>query len=347
MRTLSFEEKYAAIGTRESQYEGLFITAVKTTGIFCRPSCRARKPKAENVVFYDNVQEAIQNGYRACKICKPMEAADSTPEYIQKLLQELQDDPFLKMKDQDLRDRKIEPSKIRRWFKKHYQMTFQAYQRMLRINLAYTLIQKGNSVTGTAFELGYESLSGFSEGYKNIFGDSARKSGNKQVIHIRRFTTSLGPMFAGATQKGICLLEFTDRKMLETEFKDLQKRLGAVLLPGQNPWLDQVQTEIKEYLAKKRKQFQVSLDSPGTEFQQALWTLLQKIPYGETATYKDLATQLGKPQAVRALGAANGANRIAIIIPCHRVIATNGELRGYGGGLARKKFLLQLEKENR
>lgn len=349
--TLSFQEKYDVIGKKGSHYEGQFITAVTSTGIFCRPSCRARKPKAENVVFYDNTQQAIQNGFRPCKVCKPMEKEGETPTYIQAIIKELQDDPYLKIKDQDLRDRGIDPNKIRRWFHKHHNLTFHAYQRMLRINKAYNQIKGGNSITNTAFGLGYESLSGFNHGYKNIFGESASQSkknpsGKKTVINIIRFTTVLGPMFACATQQGLCLLEFTDRRMLETEFKDLCKRLNAVILPGENKILDQVQEEITEYFSGKRKKFTVPLHTPGTEFQQSVWSVLQTVPYGETWTYKQMAEKIGRPDAVRAVGSANGANRISIIVACHRIIASNGDLTGYGGGLGRKKWLLEMENKN-
>lgn len=342
---LSFEQKYQAIVNKDSLYEGIFITAVKTTGIFCRPSCTARKPKMENVVFYDNVHEAILNGYRPCKVCKPMEAAEKAPNYIQNILKELQEDPFLKIKDYDLTIRGIEPNTIRRWFKKHYNMTFQAYQRMLRINTAYHKISKGAAVTSTAFDTGYESLSGFNSSYQSIFGKSPTEAINKNVINITRFTTPLGPMFGCATIQGICLLEFTNRKMLETEFQDLSKRLNAVILPGTNKHLDQLEKEVAEYFESKRTKFNVALHTPGTGFQNKVWKILQDIPYGQTWSYEQQAIMLSNKKAVRAVASANGNNRIAIIIPCHRVIGKNGNLTGYAGGLERKKWLLDFEKK--
>ena len=342
---MTFEEKYAAIGKQGSAFEGLFITAVTSTGIFCRPSCRARKPKPENIIFYDNTEEAIQNGFRPCKVCKPMEKEGETPAYIQSVIKELQEDPYLRLKDQDLRERGIEPQKIRRWFQKNHNLTFHAYQRMLRINKAYNQIKGGNSVTQAAFGIGYDSLSGFNEGYKSIFGKSASQAAEQVVINITRFTTRLGPMFACATQKGICLLEFTNRRMLETEFIDLRRRLKAVILPGENPFLEQVQQEIGEYMDGQRRDFTVPLHAPGTEFQQLVWQELQEIPFGETRSYGQMAERIGRPKAVRAMGTANGANRIAIIIPCHRVIGADGSLTGYGGGLGRKKWLLEMERK--
>ncbi len=340
---LSFEEKYNAI-KRDSMHDGVFVTGVNTTGVFCKPSCRARKPKAENVIFYDTPEEAIKNGFRPCKICKPMDLDGEAPDYVKNIISELQDNPYLKIKDYDLRQRNIEPNKIRRWFKSNHNMTFQAYQRMLRINKAYNRIKGGNSVTETAFGVGYDSLSGFNDSWKSIFGKAPKDSKDKIIINIVRFSTKIGPMFACATEKGICLLEFTDRRMLETEFKDLRKRLDAVILPGENKYLDLVQTQVGEYMDGRRKYFDIPLIAPGTEFQKSVWKILQEIPYGETWSYKDQAIKMGRPRAVRAVATANGYNRIAFIIPCHRVIGSDGSLTGYGGGLGRKKWLLELEK---
>ncbi|MBV1913961.1 MAG: methylated-DNA--[protein]-cysteine S-methyltransferase [Pseudomonadales bacterium] len=341
--TLSFDQKYNAIGHQDTQYEGIFITGVTSTGIFCRPSCRARKPLAKNVVFFDTPQQALQYGLRPCKVCKPMEQMDETPEYVTALIRELHENPYLRIKDYDLRQRGVEPSHIRRWFKKHHNMTFHTYQRLLRVNAAFNSIKKGGSVTDAAFDSGYNSMSGFAEGYRSIFGSSATATEEKNVINIVRFTSPIGPMFACATDKGVCLLEFTDRRMLETEFKDLRKRLKAVILPGEHPHLTHLQSELAEYFAGKRQTFTVPLHTPGTDFQQTVWDILQKIPYGETRSYKQQAVAINNPKAVRAVASANGKNRVGILIPCHRVIGSDGSLVGYGGGLHRKKWLLDLE----
>ena len=346
MKELTFQEKYNAIGRKDALYEGVFITAVKTTGIFCRPTCRARKPKIENVLFYDTVQEALQNGYRACKICKPIEHLGETPEYIKCLIKELHNNSYIRIKDYDLVQRGIDPSKIRRWFKKNHNITFHAYQRMVRINAAFNSIKQGEAVTTSAYKSGYESLSGFNESYRSIFGEPPTDSNKKTVLNIVRFTTPIGPMYACASEKGVCLLEFTDRKMLETEFKDLCKRLNAAILPGRNRHLDQVQLELKEYFSGKRKTFSVHLDTPGTEFQISVWQVLHDIPYGETRSYKQQAIALGNPKAVRAVASANGHNRVSILIPCHRVIGADGSMAGYGGGIHRKEWLLKFEQSH-
>ena len=343
---LSFQDKYDAIGKQSKLFEGVFITAVKSTGIFCRPSCRARKPKPENVVFFDTVREALQHGFRPCKICKPMENMDETPSYIKSIIAGLNESPYLRIRDADLRKKGIDPSQIRRWFKKYHNMTFHAYQRMLRINSAYNEIKKGETITNSAFANGYRSLSGFNDSYRSIFGGPVSESKGRTIINIVRFTTPLGPMFACATEEGVCLLEFTDRKMLETEFKDLRRKLCAVILPGENDHLVRVQSELSEYFEGKRRQFTVALHTPGTSFQQSVWRVLQEIPYGETRSYSQQAIAIGNPKGVRAVASANGQNRISIIIPCHRVIGSGGHLTGYGGGLFRKKWLLDFESRN-
>ena len=337
---------YKALVDKDVSYEGTFIAAVKTTGIFCRPTCTARKPKKENVEFYSTTKEAILKGYRPCKVCNPLEKLGETPNYIKNILKELNDNPSLRFKDWDLTQQGVEPSKIRRWFLKNHGITFQAYQRMYRINSAFKKIQNGEPVTSVAFDSGYESLSGFTDSFKSIFGVSPSNSKDKQIINITRLETPLGTMFACAAEQGICLLEFTDRKMLETELKSLAKQLNANIIQGANKHFDLLRRQLDEYFEGKRKEFTIQLFTPGTEFQQSVWKVLQTIPYGSTYSYKQQAIALKKPDAFRAVANANGMNRISIIIPCHRVIGEDGNLIGYGGGLWRKKWLLDLEKQN-
>lgn len=343
-QTLTFEEKYRIIVEKDARYVGIFYTAVKTTGIFCRPTCTARKPKPENVEFFSEAQEAIRNGYRPCKVCKPMENPEETPPEIQSLMEELVKHPYQKITDADLRERGLVPNTVRRWFKKHHDMTFQAYQRMLRINTAYHKISQGESVTGAAYDTGFNSLSGFATRYKSIFKTSASQAEGKNVITLSRFTTPLGPMFGATTDRGICLLEFTDRRMLETEFEEVAKRYHAVILPGTHPNLVQLEQEMEEYFRGERAHFSVPLDIQGTPFQENVWKILQEIPYGTTRSYAEQAMILGKPKAVRAVASANGHNRVAIVVPCHRVIGKDGSLTGYAGGLERKKWLLDHER---
>ncbi|MCF0053302.1 methylated-DNA--[protein]-cysteine S-methyltransferase [Dyadobacter sp. LJ53] len=344
---LTNEMMYQALVAKDSSYEGTFIAGVKTTGIFCRPTCTAKKPKPENVAFFKTTKEAILHGYRPCKVCNPLEKMGETPPYISGILRELAEDPSLKFKDWDLLQKGIEPSKIRRWFLKNHGITFHSYQRMFRINSAFKKMKEGETVTAAAFDSGYESLSGFNDSFKSIFGVSPVNSREKQVIDLTRLETPLGTMFACATDQGICLLEFTDRKMLETEFKTLSKLLNAVIIQGPNRHFDLLRIQLNEYFEGKRKVFTVPLFMPGTEFQQRVWQELQNIPFGSLRSYKQQSISLAKPECVRAVANANGMNRISIIVPCHRVIGENGALTGYGGGLWRKQWLLDLERNQR
>ena len=341
---LSADIMYQASFDKNPDFEGVFWMGVKTTGIFCRPTCTARKPKPENVEFFPSAKEAILKGYRPCKVCKPLENPDETPEYIQNILEELRLDPSLKFKDSDLVERGVEPATVRRWFQKNHGLTFHAFQRMFRLNTAFKKIQQGENIMETAYDSGFESLSGFNESFKSIFGVSPKNSKDQKIIDLKRIETPIGTMYAAAVEEGICMLEFTDRKMLETEFKDLAKSLNATIVQGESPHFKTLEKELSEYFQGNRKNFTVQLSPVGTDFQKSVWQVLMKIPYGETWNYKKQSEVLGDAKKVRAVANANGMNKISILIPCHRVIGSNGTLTGYGGGIWRKQKLLELEK---
>jgi len=338
---------YQALLNKDSSFEGLFFVGVKTTGIFCRPTCTARKPKKDNVEFFPSAREALLNGYRPCKLCSPLGYQGETPDWLKTVMNEVENHPDLRLKDSDLKKRGIDPNRVRRWFKKNLGMTFQTYLRTLRISQAFGRIKYGEKVIEAAFESGYESLSGFTESFKKTTGFSPIKSIQNRMIMITRILTPLGPMLAGATDEGICLLEFIDRRMLETQLNRLKKLFKAELIPGSNQHFDELNKQIKQYFEGTRTEFSVPLVLDGTAFQRQVWSALQTIPYGETRSYKEQAEFICNPKAIRAVARANGDNRIAIIIPCHRVIGANGELVGYGGGLWRKQYLLNLEAGNR
>ncbi len=340
---LTPEVMYDASLRKDKAYEGIFFMAVKTTGIFCRPSCTARKPKFENVEFFTRAKDAMLYGYRPCKVCKPLQQMGEMPADIKILLEALQSDPELKLTDLDLKQKGLQPAGIRRWFKQHYDMTFQAYQRFMRISKAFGQIKFGTAVTDAAFGNGFESMSGFQHSYKKIIGNNPNKSKQKQLVTITRITTPLGPMMAGATDEGICLFDFAERRMMESILKRIQTKLDAALVPGEHPHFVLLEQQIKEYFEGTRQVFDLPLHLVGTEFQKSVWNGLIKIPYAETRSYKQQSIFLGNEKAVRAVAGANGENGIAIIIPCHRVIGENGHLTGYGGGLWRKQWLLQHE----
>jgi AraC family transcriptional regulator, regulatory protein of adaptative response / methylated-DNA-[protein]-cysteine methyltransferase len=335
---------YQALLNREQRFVGIFYVGVKTTSVFCIATCRARKPKAENVEFYTTFKSALDNGYRPCKICRPTENANLAPKEVELAIRLVKANPKAKVSDYTLRTQQVCPVVVRRWFKKNYGITFQAFQRMYRINQAFMELKSGKNATDAALDSSYESLSGFGYTYKKILGESPKNSQQKTMIVMNRLTTPLGPMFVCATEKGVCLLEFVDRRMLETEFKELQRLLNATIIAGENEHTRQAQAELEEYFAGQRKEFSLALHTPGTAFQNQVWDCLQQIPYGETRSYQRQAEILQKPLAIRAVASANGCNRVAIVIPCHRVIGKNGQLTGYAGGLERKQWLLNHER---
>ena len=339
----SADEMYRAVGDRDSRYDGIFVTAVRTTGIFCRPGCPARTPERRNVEFFATTREALAHGFRPCKRCRPMEPAGRIPDQIRELLAEVEADPGARLKDRDLRARGLDPTTVRRWFKEHHGITFHGSQRARRLTRAIGELASGAPITEAAFGNGYDSLSGFQEALRQITGRSASRSRDATLVHLTRVLTPLGPMLLGSTDEGVCLLEFTDRRMLETQLRRLSHGLDCAFVPGATEAGRQLERELAEYFAGERDDFTAPLVLAGTDFQKKVWSALLEIPFGSTRSYGEQATSIGAPSAVRAVARANGDNRIAIVIPCHRVIGADGQLTGYGGGLWRKRWLLHHE----
>lgn len=337
---------YDAMLRNDARFEGIFFMGVKTTGIFCRPGCTAKKPREENVEFFPSAVDAVSKGYRPCLICRPLEGSGEIPEWIQALLDEVNINPDRMMKDLNLKARGIEPSRLRRWFKKNLGMTFQSFLRYQKINIAYERIRIGEKVADAAFDSGYESLSGFTDAFQRMTGFSPIKSRTNQIVTISQISSPLGPLIAGATDRGICLLEFVNLNGVTDQISRMKKTMKSSLVPGTNPMLRALNDQLDEYFTGNRKIFDIPLVLFGTPFQRKVWAVLQSIPYGSTLSYKREAELVGYPDSVRAVAGANGQNRISIVIPCHRVIGSSGKLVGYGGGLWRKKFLLNLESGN-
>ena len=339
-----FDEMIAAFLGRDERYDGVFYTGVKTTGIFCRPSCSARKPHRRNVEFFRTPQEALVAGYRACMRCQPLVPAGKAPEHIARLLEEVERDASSRIMDQELAARGLDPGSVRRWFRTHMGMTFQAYQRSRRVGNGLRKIAQGDEIVQAAYDSGFESLSGFNDAVRRIAGSAPSRVRSREIVQLSRILTPLGPMLAGVRDEGVCLLEFTDRRMLETQLKRLSRILGAVFVQGRLPLTDRLEEELDAYFAGELRDFSVPLVLRGSPFQQEVWKCLQTIPFGETRSYAAQANLIGRPDAVRAVARANGDNRIAIIIPCHRVVGSDGSLTGYGGGLWRKRWLLDHER---
>lgn len=212
-----------------------------------------------------------------------------------------------------------------------------------RLAQALGRLSRGAPVSRTAFESGYDSLSGFTAALRNLTGRPPSRTRDAMVVQLTRLPTPLGPMLLGATDDAVCLLEFTDRRMLEAQLRRLERGLGSLFIPGTPPPAAQLMEELEAYFRGGLKTFATPLLTPGTHFQRRVWEGLREIPWGQTRSYGELARALGMPDAARAVARANGENRIAIVIPCHRVIGADGRLTGYGGGLERKRWLLELE----
>ncbi len=332
----------------DRSYDGVFLTGVRTTGIFCRPTCPARKPRPENVEFFRSSQEALAAGYRACLRCHPMDMPGAPrpgpdTDAMLALVAEAESQPERRWRERDLIARGLNPDRVRRWFVAQHGMSFHAWQRARRLGRALSQLRAGSGVLPAALDAGFDSMSGFSDALRQLVGSSPARARGTTIVHLQRLPTPLGPLLAGATDEGVLLLEFTDRRMLERQLKTLHRRLNCAFVPGSSAPLAQLAAELEAYFAGEPVSFRVPLLLPGSDFQREVWAQLQTIPRGATASYAEVARAIGRPAAVRAVARANGDNRIAILVPCHRVIGSDGQLTGYGGGLWRKRWLLELE----
>lgn len=333
----------AAMLACDAAYEGVFITAVRTTGIFCRPTCTARKPLPRNVDFYPTCADAAAAGYRACLRCRPLEPVDRAPGWITPLLDAVERAPDRPWTQADVRALGLAPDRVRAWFRQHRGCSFSAHVRARRLGNALHRLREGATLDDVASDTGYDSLSGFRDAFRKRYGVPPGRAQRHAAVH-RLFATPLGPMLALAEERGIVLLEFTDRPALPRELHELEVRHGYNATTGAHPHLDHAERELAAYFDGTLDAFSCPLHTPGTPFDRAVWEALREVPHGVTTTYGEIAQRIGRPTAVRAVAAANGRNRLAILIPCHRVIGRDGQLVGYGGGLPRKARLLALER---
>jgi AraC family transcriptional regulator, regulatory protein of adaptative response / methylated-DNA-[protein]-cysteine methyltransferase len=342
--TKTRREYYQAMLDKNTAYEGLFFVGVKTTGVFCRPTCPARKPKLENCEFFETAQQALLASYRPCQRCKPLSHPNHISPLVQKLVDAVEDNPEKRWKDRDFEELSVDASTARRQFKKRFGMTFVEYARARRMGLAMKQIRAGDAVIEAQLSTGYESSSGFRDAFSRIMGAAPTKLGSAKILKASWLDTPLGPMIAIGDEDALYLLEFVDRRGLEREIERLRKKTKAAIIPGETKSIRSIENELKNYFEGKLTEFKTPLSLLGSPFQKRVWQELQKIPPGKTRSYSDIAKALNKPTAFRAVAQANGANQIAIVIPCHRVINSNGELGGYGGGISRKQWLIKHEK---
>ena len=334
---------YDALLARDADYDGRAFVGVSSTGILCRLTCPARKPKRENCHFYNDVAGCIQAGFRPCKRCHPLAPAAEGDPAITQLLGALETQPDHRWSEADIARMGLDPSTVRRAFKRHFGMTFLEMARSRRLALGFTALSTG-SVIDAQLDAGFDSPSAFRAAFAKLMGVAPGSLAKDALLRADHIKTPLGDMIAVCDKRALHLLEFADRKALPTEMKRLRTAAKGSIGIGRFATHDQIAAELNAFFAKQNDQFATPLVLHGTPFTCDVWKILQTIPAGETRSYSAVAASMGAPQATRAVARANGANQIAIVIPCHRVIGAAGSLTGYGGGLWRKQYLIDIEK---
>lgn len=320
---------------------------VTTTGVFCRLTCPARKPKSENCTFYASVGECIEAGFRACKRCHPLKPMASSDPAITTLLGALDERPEYRWSETDVVRMGFDPSTIRRSFKRQFGMTFLELARQRRLRNGFVTIMSGSKIIDAQLDSGFESASAFRTAFANLLGRAPRKLDSTPLLFADWIETPLGDMISVCSNSQMHLLEFVDRKALKTELNKLDKLAKGKIGIGNTHPGEQIRNELQAFFDGESSQFSTPLAYSGSAFSQSVWDELRQIPAGQTRSYSDIAKRIGRPTAVRAVARANGANQIALVVPCHRVIGADGSLTGYGGGLWRKQKLLEIERHYR
>lgn len=334
---------YAALLARDPSYEGRAWVGVTTTGVFCRLTCPARKPKPQNCRFFATTRECLEAGFRPCRRCTPLQAERDDDPTVRRLLDALDQEPQRRWSEAALASIGIEPSTARRAFQRCFGITFLGYARQRRLREGAAALRDGEPVIVAQLDAGFASSSGFRAAFARFLGVAPGTLRERATLQADWIDTPLGPMVAVADASHLHLLEFHDRKALANELRALHRRAHDGLGFGRPGPIDQVAEELAAYFAGASARFDTPLALHGSEFTRAVWRELQAIPPGETRSYGAIATALGRPQAARAVARANATNQLAIVIPCHRVIAADGTLSGYGGGRWRKQKLIALE----
>lgn len=336
---------FAAMLRRDRAYDGRFVTGVLSTGIYCRPSCAARHPARKHVRFFADGAAARSAGLRACLRCLPDDVARDE-QAVTRALSLLEGEEPLRLEALAAAVG-YAPHHFQRLFKRAVGMTPAAYVRALRSRRAEEALARGESVTGAIYEAGYSApsrfyASRFYEGIRESMGMQPgiwKKGGEGAEIRWAVAPTSLGPMLVAATERGLCRLSFDENE------EALRRRFPhATLRPADEKMRPLVAAAIAA-VENPRSMPELPLDVAGTAFQQAVWRALLAIPPGETRSYTQIAAAAGRPNAVRAAGSACGDNGVAVLIPCHRVLRSDGALGGYAYGLERKRALLERERD--
>jgi len=339
----------AAIASRDKASDGRFFYGVITTGVFCRPSCAARPARPENLRFFPGVEPAIVAGYRPCKRCQPTVGKPGVARLVEiaRYIESHADEPLTLAKLASQAG--LSPSRFQRIFKEAFSVSPKVYQDAIRMRQFKQSLKEGSSVTDAIFSSGYGSISRiYGEATRNIGMTPKvyRAGGAGETIAYAGLDTALGPMVMAATEKGVCFVQFGEHK--ESLFAKLQKEFPkaeftaspAQFTPELDAWVDALDKHISNGAARP----DLPLDLRGTAFQVKVWRFLLSVREGDVLSYGELAAQIEKPKAVRAVASACAANRIGVLVPCHRVLRGDGGLGGYRWGLDRKRALLDAER---
>lgn len=336
---LDADTAWAAFMRRDRAWDGRVIGAVKTTGIYCKPSCPARRPKREHVEFFASNEEARTAGYRPCLRCKPDEVGRDREAIARavKLIEEAEEAPSLA----ELADAVgYAPHHFQRLFKRDLGVSPAEYARAVRNRRSEVALKANGRVTDAVYDAGYSGPSSFYSDAKQRLGmtpSAWRDGGRGETIRWTHFDSPLGQMLIAATSKGICRLTFEDNE------DSLRRYFPKATIVEDSGGLKELVEGALAAIASPLAARELPIDVAGTAFQEAVWRELRKIPAGETRSYAQIAAAIGQPKAVRAVGTANGDNHVAVLIPCHRAIRSDGSLGGYAGGLDRKRKLLASE----
>ncbi len=340
------EARWEAVRTRAPEADGQFFYGVSTTDIYCRPVCFSRLPNRENVRFFDSREAAEEAGFRPCKRCSPQaspEADESLRAIVRacQIIDEAERPPSL----EQLADAAgMSKYHFHRLFKKIVGVTPKQYASEKRMERVRSELQKETVVTNAIYNAGFESSSRFYENAPSSLGMKPKaylNGGSGVTIRYAIVQSYLGWMLVAATDLGICKIDFGDAP--ESLYEALESSFPQAELEATDPHFREIVVRVLTFLEQPRQGLNLPLDIQGTAFQRRVWSALQEIPSGSTASYTDVAARIGKPKAARAVASACAANRIAVAIPCHRVVRSNGELGGYRWGLERKRAILERE----
>jgi len=335
-----------AFFARDTSYDGIFVTGVQTTGIFCRPVCPARKPKPENVKYFSSVRDALLAGFRPCKRCKPeqpslVEQHVATVAAICKFIEEAETVPGLK----ELAERAgLSAYYFHRVFKAATGVTPKGYAAAHRARRVRNELDRSATVTDAIFGAGYNSGGRFYEKSNAVLGmtpSNYRAGGASTEIRFAVGECSLGSILVAASERGVCAIFLGGDP--DALVRDLQDRFPRADLIGGDKTFEETVAKVVGFVEAPGLGLHLPLDVRGTAFQQRVWQALANIPAGSTASYTEMAKRIGSPKAVRAVAHACAANAIAVAIPCHRVVRNDGGLAGYRWGVERKRALLEKE----